>query len=543
MIHFLCCSILFLSVFAIGQPQPALEKYRAHNYNGVWTLEPGVGGIADASILRAMNSSGWDVLMVVTNPKASDSDQAYAAGYLEAGVTWQSIWNAWINFNETTNLSKPGLSSFVLQQDTWLRNQVQTLSPTSQYWAQVGLVLSQLDGLIKGYADFAPPSQQLSYLDQLYLQLQPELSDIKAHLEVKAGPYAEIRKPNPFNSHCSVLIRASPDGRSLYSAHDTWSGYDTMLRIYKYYLFNYNLPSNQAPLVAFSSYPGNLQSTDDFYLTSQKLFVAETTNEVFNNSLFANFIAPQSVPEWIRVILANRMAGSGEEWSSVYQQYNSGTYNNQFQVVDYKLFTPGEPIKANTLWIIEQIPGMIQASDETSVLTTKGFWPSYNIPFYPSIYNISGYPAVYNLYGNSYSYSECARAQIFRRDAPSVANMDDMKRIMRYNKFQTDPLSLRDACRGISARCDLNTPWSNNTLNGFSAFGGIDSKITDNILIQNHTCWAVNGPSWDNQPPFAWTDTWKHVPHYGMPDLFDFTFQIMPDFNFNPFKDDLLAKL
>lgn len=58
----------------------------------------------------------------------------------------------------------------------------------------------------------------------------------------------------------------------------------------------------------------------------------------------------------------------------------------------------------------------------TSTLVTQGFWPSYNIPYFPFIYDISGYPAQYKLYGNEYSYTMCARAQIFRRDAGKGMN-------------------------------------------------------------------------------------------------------------------------
>jgi hypothetical protein len=86
--------------------------------------------------------------------------------------------------------------------------------------------------------------------------------------------------------------------------------------------------------------------------------------------------------------------------------------------------------------------------------------------------------------------------------------------LVRYNEWQTDPLSLSDACRGISARCDLNPPWAANTLNPYSAFGAIDSKITSDALSGARATIAVSGPTWDSQPPFAWTKQWQWQPHY-----------------------------
>lgn len=53
-------------------------------------------------------------------------------------------------------------------------------------------------------------------------------------------------------------------------------------------------------------------------------------------------------------------------------------------VVDYKLFEPNAPLKDNLLWIAEQIPGYIQSADKTDVLRF-GYWPSYNIPFFPEV--------------------------------------------------------------------------------------------------------------------------------------------------------------
>jgi len=57
-----------------------------------------------------------------------------------------------------------------------------------------------------------------------------------------------------------------------------------------------------------------------------------------------------------------------------------------------------------------------------------------------------------------------------------------------------------------------------------NAFGGIDSKITDNTLVPQFNTIAVCGPTWDDQPPFAWTGQWAKIPHYGMPKLYNFEF-------------------
>jgi len=55
-------------------------------------------------------------------------------------------------------------------------------------------------------------------------------------------------------------------------------------------------------------------------------------------------------------------------------------------------------------------------ADMTDHLSTYGYWPSYNIPYFEFVYNISGYPSQYEQYGDIMSYSMCPRAQIFRRD-------------------------------------------------------------------------------------------------------------------------------
>ena len=56
-------------------------------------------------------------------------------------------------------------------------------------------------------------------------------------------------------------------------------------------------------------------------------------------------------------MIANRLASNGRVWTKLFARYNSGTYNNQWMVLNYNFFEPGRPIKAGLLWVLEQLPG------------------------------------------------------------------------------------------------------------------------------------------------------------------------------------------
>jgi len=293
-----------------------------------------------------------------------------------------------------------------------------------------------------------------------------------------------------------------------------------MLRTYKHYNFSFTGIPN-IPQISLSSEPGFIPSGDDFFITGANLVVMETTNDIFNQSLYVDYTTIKTVPYWIRVMVANRLATSGPEWVGNFSLYNSGTYNNQWIVVDNKLVVPGQSLQPNTLWIAEQIPGYIVSADQTPHLLQYGYWPSYNIPFYPFIYNISGYPAMYEQNGNSMSYTKCPRAQIFARDQGKVNNFEDFVNLMRSNNWQNDPLSLGSPCNAISSRCDLDTS------DPGQAFGAIDCKATDNTqspLLQSQ---AISGPTTETQPPFSWTEEFVATPHFGQPYTFNFEFQTM----------------
>jgi hypothetical protein len=74
------------------------------------------------------------------------------------------------------------------------------------------------------------------------------------------------------------------------------------------------------------------------------LTVIETTLDNYNDDLYRN-LQPTSVPEWMRVIVANRLANSGREWVKKFFMFNDGTYNNEWMIADFKQFTPGRAPK------------------------------------------------------------------------------------------------------------------------------------------------------------------------------------------------------
>jgi hypothetical protein len=100
----------------------------------------------------------------------------------------------------------------------------------------------------------------------------------------------------------------------------------------------------------------------------------------------------------------------GNTWCEVFSKHNSGTYNNEFMIVDMKLFTPGSVPPAGTLHVLDQVPGNIQYGDVTDVLVKQAYWPSYNCPYFTSIFNVSGWPELVQQYGNFYSYDKNPRS-------------------------------------------------------------------------------------------------------------------------------------
>lgn len=276
--------------------------------------------------------------------------------------------------------------------------------------------------------------------------------------------------------HCSALIKILPDGSDVVFGHDTWDDFQNAApRIIKYYqqdsllVADWPLPYVSAPdkenkaesrtgnrmSTYFSSSPGFLSSVDDFYLISDRhstdkklhekdhflsysLAVMETSIDVYDDAIL-ELVTEKSVLSWMRYLfrqyylralltisvscrarIANAQSKDGLSWSQTFSRYESGTYINQWMILDMLKFKPnsssgvssdtkvkseaveGAAVEASHsssgvqegfLYVLEEVPGYIHFADLSQVLIDKGYWASYNDPYFPDIRSLSGYQA------------------------------------------------------------------------------------------------------------------------------------------------------
>jgi hypothetical protein len=495
-------------------------------------------------------------LEVHTNAEYSDTLQSYYAGFIEGYLTHELISMHWNNklskYFDDDDEFRLKLKNFVETNVSFIKSQINEFRKTDPYWHNVALILEQITGLQDGYALHTAKTQPLGPRIDVeatgkvfLLNLIPDLDVLEEVLEKKS-----IDRLIGEGS-CSAIIKLLKDGSDekssdLLVAHNMWSTYHSMLRLIKKYNFNFHLlPDNNicgksliaGHCMSFSSYPGAVLSLDDFYILSSGLVIQETTFEILNNESLWNFVKPnQSVFEFIRVIVSNRLSKCGQEWTQNFSKYNSGTYNSQWMIIDFNKFEIGvkpQQLQDNLLWICEQLPDFIHCQDVTNILREQEYWASYNIPYFKDIYNRGGYKDLKQKYGHYFSYKRCARALIFKRDYQKVTDLKSMMQLMRSNDFKNDPLSQYNKCvpsysadLAIAARNDLNDPNGVYAIPvlGFRARGAIDAKITSKDMMKNYEMFAISGPTNQSLPTFQWsTSNIEGIKHEGQPDKWQFS--------------------
>ena len=354
---------------------------------------------------------------------------------------------------------------------------------------------------------------------------------------------------------CSALVKHRADKRELYFGHSTWDTYGTAApRIYKHLTLprqlnevprraRWNPPPSPASLsrllrpvsppprqatalrtISMSSSPGFLSSIDDWFLigepnlttsdshfASTKLSVIETSLEMKDMNAY-KAIKSASVLCWIRTMVANQLATDAPSWAHTFGQQASGTYNNQWMVLDVNkaqaaTMTAGE-LPDDSFWVIEEVPGLVHAEDQSGHLNKYGFWSSFNEVYYSDTASIAG---------DTHDYYEQLRFKIFDELQAAVNSSGDFARLIAWNDYKHDSIS-QSPLEAVMARGDLETNPS-----WMVAGGGIDAKYsTVSMAAANLGSHARAGPTDDDQPSFCWSRAFESTPHAGHPRCFEY---------------------
>ena len=541
----------------------------------------------DHGIIEKKADRFWLRVNKSASDNVTDEDMARAAGYMEGVVTSYAIANHFVNVredyyheDENGNMGfDPKLKEYSKTQKEFIEKMYED-HQNDKWWKQAHLMLVQLEGLADGFAStetsksINPGPNETSYLMPFYyVNMAGEYDDLPGWF------YPEVTQAKDYNpdihEHCTASVvfnknlgnTADPD---IYFSQDSWSGYNSLYRIMK----SYNIPYEgvKAQHIVFSSYPIQLFSMDDIYVLDTKLAVYETTFHTWTLDLYNKYLKPQTVPTWIRVQIANRMAVDGRSWARTFRRYNSGTYNNQYVILDYNKFetylnnkdNKNTDLLKNTAYIIEMGPGMAFEYDSTRDLNDPkiGYIPGINTPRPKLMFDYQGYPSQQSDPVTGYwGYEKGARFNLFEKyvgrindpeyDAKTDPELSTKERLIRvtdytsfqtfkrYNNFKSEPLAhvkYDPDCKYDKNNCnkDVYEPSfailsrydqrQTGTTHGPNGFGGLDAKTTN---YKN-----VIGMTFDFKPcPHDTTDNENE----GNPEGTDF---FISNWNFNSWNTD-----
>lgn len=329
------------------------------------------------------------------------------------------------------------------------------------------------------------------------------------------------------DGRCSAFVRVTAGNGDLLCGHTTWGDYTSMLRIFKYYDFwIYGAPT-MAKNIGFSSYPGCISSTDEWYIMDSGLLVMDTSIEVIDDDIYVDVVDftvydVKTLPNFMHLQIVNRLAKTPEHWVELFSAKNSGTMNCQWMIVDYNNFRPGKPVMDNVFWVLETIPGKMHSADMSHRLRTHGYWGSYNRPYFQDIREKTGHDGAQKSLGAFYSWADNPRAIIMAGSAGGINAISDLRKLMNRNQYPNAGISPDTPGHEISARFDLSssTPFPN---------GGIDAKVTCRKLFKQLKCQGESGPAHGDVRAFTWTKAdgrpwWPGYSHIGQPDTWDFDY-------------------
>lgn len=479
--------------------------------------------------VASLETEGWDKLEIYINQTSYAQKVMKMAGKLE-GYIMQSRIDAYYN-NVMDFLKKQSPEQNIPDEVyDWIAGNLNYIKDLIQneelandpYVQHVEMLFCQFLGLLDGWNYNKDDEESRTQSDLWFLMCTGDLIDVIQKYIKHEGETPDEKADRILRQgRCSALIKLTEKRDELFLGHNTWYTYGALLRVRKTYHFV--TPDQKLVNVSFSSYPGVLVSMDDFYVTSQGLGITETTISAVDDKALDD-ITDQGLPSWMRVMIANIMSTNGTDWINTVTKYPTGTYNDQYAIVDYNLFEPNkDKLQPKTVMLVELYPLSFEQMDITDIVNEKGYFPMFNVPFTDKVFEKLGYkefveknPDAWFSLGHN-----CSRYNVFAKIQNTVTDAKSMEEVMRYNNYQNDEESKHpkfgaDPAASIASRYDLRDGKNLKK----EAMGALDAKITTSEMIKELQFVSVAGPTRSHGlPPLDIEALEKEVPflHEGVP--------------------------
>ncbi|KAL0230824.1 hypothetical protein PCE1_003201 [Barthelona sp. PCE] len=446
--------------------------------------------LAFGSFNNSLTDAGFSTLVIESNHLPNRNTGVFkAVGFLEGVLTKKTILTSY-------NLFQKGLcDDFGTSTCTDLPPAVISFMKKNIKWSRT---------MIKGQGKFLQGASQWFQQFDGMLEALPTLKDYQLFSLMAAGDFDDLTtvlnkklvKDIDFyqtNTHCSSSVRLT--ATDLFVSHVTWDSFSNLpFHIAKRYRVG-------GSWYSVSASPAHFHSVDDFWRLSSNIVVMETSFNIFNHDIYER-VTPESFLNFIRLYSAVTMfPNDAEAIANAIIMYNSGTYNNQYMIIDYNKAVDQNnklTLLTGAVWISEYIPGFTNVQDVTSLVVNDitsasiakpGFWPSFNVPYDKTLYRLAGYEAyVHTLpkwMETYWTYYNSSRYNQFMNYMPGVQNYDDYIKLMRRNDFRMPySYSNGDPAQSLSSRYDLRP--STCKYGHAHDFGAHDIKVVNRAMVMSN---------------------------------------------------------
>lgn len=465
-----------------------------------------------------------------------DNVQAFGAGLAEGTLTWMNIYAQWRNTIESFCERSKENELFC----KWLRDVVvtnfenvlkiaQDQHKVDNYHHQIYLFYHQLQGIEAGFnrgvkraLGRGAADIEIPFVDFLLLNARVDIEDLKLFYNEFVIDFDDDKvEINPRVGKMVLKVSVEGEGQpKILIGHSSDGEYSSMLKMVKTYRFNYHHGPENSRLVVntditFTSYPGSIASSDDFYLAIGKhtrVIIAGVTiqHENVANLLFGIDLVG-TIFSSARVMAANRLSQNGKNWSRLMAR-DPHVGAKQWLVIDerrmkylsvdsenYETVTSSTPtdddrkreneipidhivstdfVKShsnrNLIWLVDNTFRRLHAEDVTKRFRKDGdAWLLDGTPYFQVIQELNE-----------------LKAKDIRVET-ELCSLNDVMSLLKLN----------------SHRGDL----SNNP----KSFGNIDMKV---YASENHELLVQSGPvSLNTSQPFSWSlsyfDDIRHDEH------------------------------